>query len=138
MQTDRPQIAVGAIVVRDGKLLMVRRATPPAEGLWTVPGGRVEKGEYLADALRREVCEETGIDVEVGQLLGILEVLGDPHFVILDHLATTTTSDDPVAGDDAAEVRWVALDAVKHLRCTPRFVETLTSWGVLGGSSQHT
>ncbi|HYP24947.1 MAG TPA: NUDIX domain-containing protein, partial [Actinomycetota bacterium] len=58
-----PQIAVGAIVVRDGRLLMVQRANEPGAGLWSLPGGRVEHGEYLAAALRREVKEETGLDV---------------------------------------------------------------------------
>jgi len=112
-------------------LLMVRRATSPAAGLWTVPGGRVEKGEYLADALRREVREETGLEVQVGALLGILEVPGDPHYVILDHLATTSSTQEPVAGDDASEARWVPLRDVTELDCTPRLAETLTAWGVL-------
>jgi ADP-ribose pyrophosphatase YjhB (NUDIX family) len=126
-----PQIAVGAIVVRDDALLMVRRAHDPGRGLWSIPGGRLEHGEYIADALAREVKEETGVDVEVGEMVGILEVVGDPHYVILDFSATSTGDASPVAAGDADEVRWVPLDQVAELECTPRFVETMTAWGVL-------
>ena len=110
---------------------MVRRGQPPAEGLWTIPGGRVEHGEYLSAALRREVFEETGIEIEPGALLGIFEVVGDPHFVILDYLATAAEGRDPVAAGDVLEAEWVQLDEVEGRECTPRFVETLTGWGVL-------
>lgn len=98
-----------------------------------MPGGRVESGEYLSDALVREVKEETGLDVTVGDLLGIFEVTGDPHYVILDYTATPMGDEEPVASDDAAEVRWVPLDEIAGLDCTPRFVETLTAWGILPG-----
>ena len=131
MTSQRPEIAVGALVLHDGALLMVRRGTEPAKGLWTVPGGRVEHGEYLADALRREVLEETGIEVEVRDLAGFFEVVGDSHFVILDFIASPVGTSDPAAGDDAAEVRWVPLDQIASLECTPRFVEMLTAWGIL-------
>lgn len=117
--------------MRDGALLMVKRAHEPGKGLWSVPGGRVEQGEYIAGALAREVKEETGVDVEVGDLVGILEVVGDPHYVILDFLAEPTGDSDTKAAGDAAEVRWVRLEDVEKLDCTPRFVETLTAWGVL-------
>ncbi|HVF52892.1 MAG TPA: NUDIX hydrolase [Actinomycetota bacterium] len=126
-----PVIAVGAVVVKDGSLLMVRRAQEPSAGLWSVPGGRVEHGEYLSDALQREVREETGLEIEVLQLLGILEVVGDPHYVILDYVATTSSEGEPVAGTDVSEVRWVPLDDIGALECTPRFEEMLRAWGVL-------
>jgi 8-oxo-dGTP diphosphatase len=128
---DRPQIAVGAVVLDEGSLLMVRRGREPARGLWTVPGGRVEHGEYLTDALTREVSEETGLAIEVGDLLGIFEVVGDPHYVILDYIAAPVGRPEPVAGDDVDEVRWVPLDEVPALDCTPRFVEMMTAWGIL-------
>lgn len=126
-----PQIAVGAIVVRDGRLLMVQRANEPGAGLWSLPGGRVEHGEYLAAALRREVKEETGLDVEVHDLVGILEVVGDPHYVILDYLAEAAGDDAPVPADDVSDARWVPLEEVPSLPCTPRFHETLRGWGIL-------
>jgi 8-oxo-dGTP diphosphatase len=125
-----PAVAVGAIVIHDDSLLMVRRGREPNKGLWSVPGGRVEAGEYLSDALRREVREETGIDIEVGDLLGILEWADDDHFVILDFLAQPLDDATPSASDDAVEARWVPLRDVAKLDCTPRFVETLRGWGI--------
>jgi 8-oxo-dGTP diphosphatase len=125
-----PTLAVGAIVVHDDSLLMVLRGREPNKGLWTVPGGRVEAGEYLADALKREVREETGIEIEVGDLLGVLERRGDEHFVILDFLAQPLDDTTPRASDDAAEALWVPLREVAKLDCTPRFVETLRGWGI--------
>jgi len=109
---------------------MVRRNQEPAKGLWSVPGGRVESGEYLDVAVKREVSEETGLDVEVGDLLGILEVVGDPHYVILDFMASIASLRQPSAGDDVSEARWVPLDEVATLECTPRFCETMRGWGV--------
>lgn len=129
-----PVVAVGAVVVREGSLLMVRRGREPAKGLWTIPGGRVKKGERLTAATAREVREETGLEVEVGRLLGVFEVVGDPHFVILDHIAVPKDDAEPVAGDDADESRWVPLDRVPEMDCTPRLIEMLTAWGVLPGS----
>lgn len=129
---DRPQIAVGAIVIHDDALLMVQRANDPGNGLWSLPGGRVEHGEFLADALRREVKEETGLEVEVGELAGILEVPGDDlHYVILDYHAVVTGPPEPRADGDAGDVAWVPLDRVAHMDCTPRFVETMKAWKVL-------
>ena len=118
--------------MRDGALLMVQRASDPGAGLWSLPGGRVEAGEFLADALVREVGEETGITVEVDGLAGIFEVPGkDLHYVILDFNARAGTNAEPKAGGDAADARWVPFDEVPNLECTPRFVETLKGWGVL-------
>src|SRR5688500_18338801 len=122
---DAPQLAVGAVVVHDGALLMVRRDQEPAKGLWSVPGGRLEKGEYLSAAVAREVQEETSVQITVGSLLGILEVVGDPHYVILDYIATVSERTEPVAGTDVSEARWIPLDEVDALECTPRFVETM-------------
>jgi 8-oxo-dGTP diphosphatase len=138
MDASGPVVAVGAIVVRDGALLMVRRAHDPGKGLWSLPGGRLERGEYLSDALKREVLEETGLElVEVRGLAGIFEVLGDPHYVILDFIAEVSADASPRAGGDVGDARWVALDDVPRLPCTPRFVETLTAWGVLASSADE-
>src|SRR3712207_6371492 len=99
-----PQVAIGAIVIHNDALLMVQRASDPGKGLWSLPGGRVEHGEYLADALKREVLEETGLEVEVGKLAGILEVPGpDLHYVILDYHAVPTNGTDARAGTDASD-----------------------------------
>ena len=128
---ESPRVAVGAIVVHDDSLLMVRRARDPGRGLWSLPGGRLETGEYLADAVRREVAEETGLTVTVGDLVGIFEVVGDPHYVILDFFARAEGELQPQPSSDVDEVRWVPLDEVATLDCTPRFVETLKGWSVL-------
>ena len=129
--SEGPQVAVGAIVVRDDALLMIRRGQEPAKGLWSLPGGHLEHGEYLADAVRREVKEETGLDVTAGELVGIFEVVGDTHYVILDFFARAEGEADPSPSSDVDEVRWVPLVEVPSLDCTPRFVETLRAWGVL-------
>jgi ADP-ribose pyrophosphatase YjhB (NUDIX family) len=131
MSPESPVLAVGAVIIHDDQMLMIRRAKDPGLGLWSIPGGRVEHGEYLGDALRREVKEETGLDVEIGTLVGILEVVGDPHYVIHDYSATLVGDATPTPGDDADEARWVALDEVPTLDCTPRFIETMRAWGVL-------
>jgi 8-oxo-dGTP diphosphatase len=133
MDSERPVVGVGAIVVADGSLLMVQRGQEPAAGLWSIPGGRVEPGESLAQALEREVAEETGLEVVAGPLAGIHEVLGPPHYVVLDFHAALQRRATPAAGADAADARWVPLESIQNLECTPRLVETLTSWGVLGG-----
>lgn len=122
-------IAVGAVVVKDGSILMVRRKNEPGRGLWSVPGGRLEHGEYVVDAVAREVKEETGLDVEVKGLLGILEVTGDPHYVILDHIALHDGDDEPNPGDDVDAARWVPFGEISQLQCTPRLEETLRAWG---------
>ncbi|MEA2506997.1 MAG: 8-oxo-dGTP diphosphatase [Actinomycetota bacterium] len=124
-------VGVGAIVTRDGKLLMVRRAKDPGRTLWSIPGGHVEPGEYLTDALKREVKEETQVDVEVGDLLGILELPGEDHLIVLDYHASASSDREPIPGDDVDEARWVPFDEVADLECTPRFHETMRGWGVL-------
>ena len=131
MKPARPFLGVGAVVIKNESLLMIRRGRAPGAGLWSIPGGKVEAGESLAEALVREVAEETGLEVEAGPLAGIHEVLGPPHYVVLDFHATIEGRPEPRAGGDAAEVRWVPLESISGLSCTPRFVETLTSWGVL-------
>lgn len=127
--SSRPLIAVGAVVVKDGELLMVRRKNDPGKGLWSVPGGRLELGEYVVDAVEREVREETGLEVEVKGLLGILEVTGDPHYVILDHIALHHGDGEPIPGDDVDAARWVPFGEIGTLPCTPRLEETLRAWG---------
>lgn len=129
--TEAPVIAVGGVVVKDGKLLMIRRGNDPGKGLWSIPGGRLDRGEYIVDAVAREVKEETGLDVEVRELLGILEVPGDPHYVILDHVAAYSGDAEPTPGGDVDAVEWVSFEDIDNRECTPRLLETLRSWGAL-------
>src|SRR5690606_20497788 len=96
------------------------------------PGGRVEPGELLAEAVVREVREETGIECVCGELVGWVERFDDDHhFVILDFEATVLTDDEPVAGDDAAEARWVPLSELLELRLVEGLAEFLHDNGVL-------
>jgi 8-oxo-dGTP diphosphatase len=112
--SNRVVVAASGIVVHDGALLLVQRGDAPARGKWSVPGGRVEFGETLRETVAREVREETGLAVEVGEFAGWVERIGDEgtHFVILDFFATPKGSTDLVPGDDAADARWVPLAEV--------------------------
>lgn len=133
----RPELSVGAVLVHDGSLLLVRRGHGPAAGEWSVPGGRVEWGETLAEALVREVREETGLECVCGEMLGWVELIseeGEPdphHFVVLDFVATVLEHGEPVAGDDAAEVRWVPLHDVLDLNVVDGLAELLHEHGIL-------
>lgn len=121
-----PTLAVGGVVVDDDALLLVRRGTEPGYGRWSLPGGRVERGETLAHAVVRELLEETGLECVVGELIGWVERISDTHhFVVFDFAATPMTAADPVPGDDALEVRWVPLDEVDQLDLVPGLAEFL-------------
>lgn len=116
----------------DGRLLIVRRGRPPGEGLWSLPGGRVESGETDAAAVVRELREETGLDVAVGRLVGTVERPGpgDVTYEIRDY-AATVTGGRLRAGDDAADVRWVTPAGLCALGTTPGLLEALSKWGVI-------
>lgn len=102
-----PVIAVGAFVFDGERVLLVQRGTPPGEGLWTVPGGKLESGERLADAVAREVREETGFVVEVGPLVEVVERSGEGYqLVILDYLARVVGG-ALVAASDVRAARFV-------------------------------
>jgi len=131
-----PQIAVGAVALTAGRILLVRRGHGPAAGFWSVPGGRVEHGETLHEAVVREVAEETGVGVVVDHFLGWVERIDDapngPHFVILDFAVTVLDPDAPlVAGDDATEVAWTAFDDLGALPLVPGLLDFLEDAGVL-------
>jgi len=133
---DRPELAVGAVVVADGHLLLVRRGTDPGRGRWSVPGGRVERGESLEQAVVREVREETGVEVACGPLLGWVERIGTAHhFVILDFAATAVGTSVPRAGDDAAEAAWVRLEAVAGYDLVDGLAAFLRGHGVIPAAS---
>ncbi len=102
-----PVVAVSAIVLEGERVLVVERGKPPGEGLWSVPGGRLELGERVRDGVAREVREETGLLVEVGALVEVLERMGETwHYVIHAHVARVIGG-ELVAGDDVRAVRWV-------------------------------
>jgi 8-oxo-dGTP diphosphatase len=112
-----PVLGVGAVIVKDGKALIVKRANDPYKGQWSIPGGRVELGETLAEAVRREMREETGLEVRVGPLIEVFERVEHEegrlryHFVIVDYLCACVGG-ALCAGDDAEAVAWVTSDEV--------------------------
>ena len=101
-------IGVGAVVFRGAEVLLIRRGKPPFQGSWSIPGGRVECGGRLEDAVRREVKEETAVDARITGMIGVFEALpsdvGDQagHFVMVDYAAEWVAG-NPVAGDDALD-----------------------------------
>jgi len=117
----------------DDALLLIRRGRGPAAGEWSVPGGRVEVGETLHEAVVRETAEETGLEVVVDHFLGWVERIGDAyHFVILDFAVTALDPAQlPVAGDDAVEARWVPRHEVSELRLVAGLYDALGDWEVL-------
>ena len=140
---NRPELAVGAVAVHDDRILLVRRGRGPAAGEWSVPGGRVEAGETLQEAVVREMAEETGLEVVVERFLGWVERIGSGagpatgdeafHFVILDFVVDVLDPErQPVAGDDAAEVAWVALDELPGIRLVSGLFDVLEDTGVVG------
>lgn len=130
----RPQLCVGAIVIRDEHLLLIRRGQAPGEGLWSFPGGRVEAGETLAEAVVRETAEETGITVVCEQLVGWVERFTDTdHFVILDFRATPLDRADPKAASDAMDARWVPLWGVSELDLVDGLLDFLVDHQVIDG-----
>ena len=132
MTDPRPTLAVGAVVVDHDRLLLVRRGRGPAGGLWSLPGGHVESGETMAEAVTRELLEETGLEGVCGGLIGWVERMDAAHhFVILDFEVTLVGSDQPVAGDDAAEALWVDLHEVGSMRLVDGLAEFLHDHGLI-------
>jgi mutator protein MutT len=127
-----PEVCVGAVAVDNERLLLVRRGRGMAAGLWSVPGGRVEAGETLAEAVVRELAEETGLEGVCDRFLGWVERVGDDHhFVILDFVVEVLEGGDPVAGDDAAEAQWVPLPEVADYPLVDGLAEFLHEHGII-------
>ena len=125
-----PLVGVGVAVLRDGQILLVRRGREPGKGLWAVPGGKVNWGEPMRAAARREVLEETGLEVEVGDVVWTGEHITDEYHVVLFDFAGTVVEGELQAGDDADEVRWVDLSEAMEYPLTGtmyELVDTLRS-----------
>ena len=113
-----PVVGVGAVVVRDGKALIIKRAHEPRKGEWSLPGGLLELGESLQDAARREIKEETSLDIDVGPVIETFDrVHRDEqgriryHFVIVDFVCWANGG-EAAAGSDAEAVAWVTADEI--------------------------
>ena len=136
---DRVVPCVGAVVLDEaGRLLLVRRGREPSRGLWSLPGGRVEPGESDAAAVAREVLEETGLRVRVGEPVGRVRIPAGAGLVydVTDHRCTLVEPGQPPrAGDDADDVIFADAATLAGLSCTPLLLETLRDWDVLPGCS---
>jgi ADP-ribose pyrophosphatase YjhB (NUDIX family) len=129
---ERPELCVGAIALDGDRLLLVRRGQPPGAGLWSIPGGRVEAGETLAEAVVRELAEETALEGVCNELVGWVERIGpDHHYVILDFRVTILSSTPPAADDDAEEVAWFPLTDVPDLPLVEGLADFFYDRGIL-------
>ena len=128
MMSAAPVPGVGVICLRGAAVLLVRRGTPPLQGAWSLPGGRVEWGETLEAAALRELVEETGVEAE---LLGLVDVVdglfgADTHYVLIDY-AANWVSGEPRAGDDAAEAAFHPLAGLEALGLWAETVRVIES-----------
>ncbi len=117
-----PLVGIGAIIIEDSRVLLVKRAHPPIQGQWSIPGGVLEVGELVREAAVREAREETGLIVEPGELLGVYDrVLRNEekrvqyHYVLIDFLCRRVGG-ELMAASDAAEVRWFAREELPSLK----------------------
>ena len=124
-------IGVGAIIIQNGKILIVRRGSEPGKGKWSVPGGLVELGETVEQTVVREVKEECGLDVEVDELIDVVDSMTFDengklkyHFVILDFFVKIKGG-ELRPGNDAKEALWVPLEEVEKYDLTKTFREFL-------------
>lgn len=126
-----PRVGVGAVVLDAGRVLLVRRGKAPLAGKWSLPGGLVELGETTREAVRREIAEECGLVIRVGEVAGILDrVVRDAegriryHWVLVDYVAFVE-SGTLCAASDADEAQWVEVDAVEQLDTTDGLMDMI-------------
>ena len=134
-----PQSAVGAIVVHDGRVLLVKRGKPPGKGLWAIPGGKIELGETLREAAEREVKEEAGVVIQAKNPIYAFDVINRDqagqiqfHYVIVD-LVADYVSGNPTPQSDACEARWISaqeLDQLQVSRTTRKVLREVIRFGV--------
>lgn len=120
----RPLLGVGALILQDGCVLLVERGKPPLVGFWSLPGGLVETGERLEEAVVREVFEETGLRVQAGSIATVFERVMphadgrcEYHYVLIDFYCTILDG-ALCAGDDSSRVAWFSIDALADVHMT--------------------
>ncbi len=129
-----PTPGAGAVIITDGRMLLIRRASGAYVDHWVVPGGRQRWGETMRAAAAREVLEETGLIIEVGDAVWVGDILDDAdpptyHYTVVDFEATVVGG-ELSASDDAAEARWVPVDEVRAMRLTPTMVDLIDELGL--------
>lgn len=128
---ERPILGVGAVIIRDDRVLLVRRATEPLKGEWSVPGGVLELGEKLRDGAAREAREETGLHVEAGEILDVFDSIfldGDGrtqyHYVLIDFLCRPIAG-EATPGSDVSELKWVSQEELATLDLRDSIVQVV-------------
>ena len=118
---DFPRVGVGAIVIKDDKVLLVKRGIPPSKGLWAIPGGHIELGETLQETAEREILEETGIVIKARKPVYTFDLIERDdlgkirfHYIVVDLMAEYI-SGEPLGADDALEARWLTWKDIKQL-----------------------
>jgi ADP-ribose pyrophosphatase YjhB (NUDIX family) len=129
-----PTPGVGAVIVEDGRLLLIRRGRGAYRDYWAVPGGRQRYGETMREAVAREVLEETGLMVDVRDVVWAGDIMDDTqppiyHYTVVD-FAATVIGGRLIAGDDAAEVRWVPMGDVRSMSLAPSMIDLLDRLGL--------
>ncbi len=121
---NRPLVGVGVVTIHDGKVLLVKRAFEPAAGKWSIPGGLVEVGEKLSEAAQRETEEETGLKVQVLELINVFDVIEKDadgrvryHYVLVDFLARLVGGEER-RNDEVLDMKWVSHSEMKGMDLT--------------------
>lgn len=128
---DAPRVGVGAVVLHEGRVLLVRRGGRPSAGKWSLPGGLVELGETTAEAVRREIAEECGCDIRLVGVCGVIDrIVRDAedrvryHYVLVDYLAYPASA-SITAGSDAADACWYPVDRIDELDVTEGLLDMI-------------
>ncbi|MQL54477.1 NUDIX hydrolase [Acidianus ambivalens] len=122
---ERPLIAVGGVIFSGKRVLLVQRSKPPNKGSWAIPGGKVEFGETLKEALKREMKEELNVNVEPKELLGVIEIIKEGfHYVILDFICEIK-SGEIKAGSDALDAKFFSLEEMSKIPISPTTIEMI-------------
>jgi ADP-ribose pyrophosphatase len=132
-----PRVGAGAIVIHEGKILLVKRGVEPGKGLWAIPGGTLRLGETLRECAAREILEETGVTIAVGECVYVFDLIERDedgkirfHFVVAD-FAALYVSGEPQGADDADGAGWVAPEDLEDLPVSQNTLKALHSLGFL-------